>query len=90
MYWAPVTLSTPRLGAGNPTDLALCGWLFPGQTGEPSLVLLFLWLLLLEAAWSVLSKELARANFKELASSVVCAGTIAEHGRGRRSRKADL
>lgn len=69
MYWAPVTLSTPRLPAGNPADLAVCwGWLFPDQTGDPSLVLLFLWLLLLQVAWSVLSKELARANFKELKS----------------------
>ena len=66
-----MTLSTPRLAAGNPADLALWGWLFPDQTGDPSLVLLFLWLLLLKAAWSVLSKELARANFKELKSPLL-------------------
>lgn len=83
-----MTLSTPRLAAGNPAELALCwGWLFPDQTGDPSLVLLFFWLSLLKAAWSVLSKELARANFKELKSPLLPMEETAEHGGGRSTGK---
>lgn len=71
MNWAPVILGTHRLTAENLADLALSwGCFFPGQTGDPSLLLHSLRLVVLEVAWCVWSKELGRANFKELKSSL--------------------